>query len=98
MLRKNSKYIMARERLEQVKKFYRNLTSYIFVIGFLALLNYVDDQWGEMWFLWVAFGWGIGIFFHALKVFGLNLFFSRDWEGRMIKRFMQQEEELMRNI
>ena len=56
---KESKYIRAKERVEELKKFYGNLTSYIIVISGLALLNYWVDGWSYMWFLWAAFGWGI---------------------------------------
>ena len=46
-----------------------------------------------MWFLWAAFGWGIGLTAHAVAVFNLNPFFGRDWEQRKIKEFMQEEEQ-----
>ncbi|MCO5725357.1 2TM domain-containing protein [Robiginitalea marina] len=90
---RESKYLKARERVEELKKFYGNLTSYIFVIGLLALINYLTNEWRYAWFLWAAFGWGIGVFFHALKTFRLNPFFSRDWEERKIREFMQEEEQ-----
>ena len=93
---KESKYFRARERVEELKKFYGNLTSYIIVISGLAILNYWIDGWGYMWFLWAAFGWGIGLFFHALKVFNLNPFFGKDWEQRKIKEFMEDEENKTR--
>jgi hypothetical protein len=89
---KESKYIRARERVEELKKFYGNLTSYVFVIGMLAAINYYIDGWGYMWFLWAAFGWGIGLFFHALKTFRLNPFFGKDWEERKIAEFMEEEK------
>jgi hypothetical protein len=90
---RESKYLKARERVEELKKFYGNLTSYIFVIGLLALINYLTNEWRYAWFLWAAFGWGIGVFFHALKTFRVNPFFSRDWEERKIREFMQEEEQ-----
>ncbi len=46
-----------------------------------------------MWFLWAAFGWGIGLAFKAVKVFGLNPFLSRDWEERKIREFMEEDEQ-----
>ncbi len=88
-----SKYMKARERVEELKKFYGNLTSYIFVIGLLAVINYLTNGWRYMWFLWAAFGWGIGLLFHALKTFRWNPFFSRDWEERKIREFMDEEKK-----
>jgi hypothetical protein len=88
---KENKYIKAKERVACLKKFYSNLFSYIVFIGFLAGLNYYIDGWDHPWFLWAAFGWGIGIFFHAIKTFRLNPFFTRDWEERKIKEFMNED-------
>ena len=89
---KENKYIKAKERVDELKKFYSNLGSYVVVISILALINYLTIGFGYMWFLWVAFGWGIGLFFHALKTFDLNPFFGRKWEERKIKQLMEEEE------
>lgn len=89
---KESKYIRAKERVDQLKKFYGNLTSYVVVITGLAVLNYYINEWRYMWFLWAAFGWGIGILFHAIGTFNLNPFFGRDWEERKIKEYMDKDE------
>ncbi|NNM19476.1 MAG: 2TM domain-containing protein, partial [Croceitalea sp.] len=51
-----SKYMRAKERVDQLKKFYGNLTSYIVVITGLGILNYYTNGWRYMWFLWAAFG------------------------------------------
>lgn len=90
---KENKYIKAKEKVEIIKKFYNNLLSYIIFIGFLAGLNYYVDGWNHPWFLWAAFGWGIGIFFHALKAFSWNPFFGKDWEERKVKEYMNQDEK-----
>ena len=93
---KENKYIRAKERVEQLKKFYGNLTSYVIVISGLAVLNYWIDGWRYMWFLWAAFGWGIGLFFHAIRTFNLNPFFGKDWEERKIKKFMKEDDDITR--
>ena len=46
-----------------------------------------------MWFLWAAFGIGIGLVFKALKIFEVNLFLGKDWENRKINAFMKEEEQ-----
>ncbi|TQO36079.1 2TM domain-containing protein [Arenibacter algicola] len=91
-LEKENKYFRAKERVGAIKKFYMSLISYFVFIGFLAALNYWIDQWRYPWFLWAAFGWGIGLVFHAVKVFGLNPFFGKNWEERKIKEYMQEDE------
>jgi hypothetical protein len=47
---------------------------------------------GYWWFLWAMFGWGIGVGFHALGVFGPNLLFGKDWEDRKIKELMDKDK------
>ncbi|MCB0459354.1 MAG: 2TM domain-containing protein [Flavobacteriaceae bacterium] len=95
-LDKENKYIRVKERVEKIKKFYSNLLSYAIVIGFLAGLNYYIDGWRHPWFLWAAFGWSIGLAFHAAKAFEWNPFFNRDWEKRKIKEFMEKDDEMMK--
>jgi len=90
--KKENKYLRAKDRVEALKKFYGNITSYVVVITFLAVINYWTNGWTYMWFLWAAFGWGIGIFFHAVRTFNLNPFFGKDWEERKIQELMKDEE------
>ncbi|MGB5461706.1 MAG: 2TM domain-containing protein [Eudoraea sp.] len=90
---KETKYLRAKERVEKLKKFYGNLLSYVLVIALLAGINYWTNEWRYMWFLWAAFGWGIGIVFQAIQIFKINPFFGRDWEERKIKEIMRDEEQ-----
>lgn len=91
-LNKESKYFRAKQRVEELKKFYGNLTSYVFVIGLLAVINYLTF-WEYKWFLWAALGWGIGLFFHAVRTFRMNPFFNKQWEERKIREFMEEDEK-----
>ena len=88
---KEAKYLRAKERIQEVKKFYTNVMSYVGFIAFLGFINYYTNEWRYMWFLWAAFGWGIGIATQAIKVFGANLFLGKDWEQRKIKEFMKED-------
>ncbi|MDX5583756.1 MAG: 2TM domain-containing protein [Aureibaculum sp.] len=89
---KENKYLKAKKRVEELKGFYSNLIAYVLVISFLAGINYYSSGWDHPWFLWPAFGWGIGIVFHAIGVFRMNPFLSKDWEQRKINEFMQEDE------
>ena len=63
------------KRVKKMKEFIEHLTAYVIVIGSLLVLNIVTSP-GDLWFLWVAFFWGIGLTFHAVDVFmgdGTNL-------------------------
>ncbi len=56
---------IAKERVE----FKRHLVVYIVVIGFLGLINLITSRQFP-WFLFPAGGWGIGLIFHFLSVYG----------------------------
>ncbi|WP_276877128.1 2TM domain-containing protein [Chryseobacterium joostei] len=79
-------YERASKRVKELKEFYGNLTSFCIVIPFLALLNIITAP-GYLWFLWAMFGWGIGIAFHAVSIFGIG----KSWEEKKIKELMDQE-------
>ncbi|MDB5334625.1 MAG: histidine kinase [Planctomycetaceae bacterium] len=49
-------------------KFYTHLIVYLCVNVGLFALNFTRNP-DHMWCAWVAFGWGIGIVCHAVKVF-----------------------------
>ncbi|MAT89250.1 MAG: histidine kinase [Flavobacteriaceae bacterium] len=89
---REERYLRAKERVTHIKKFYSSLLFYIIFIAFLGALNYYTNQWRYMWFLWAAFGWGIGLFFQAAKAFRWNPFLGKNWEERKMKEFMDQEE------
>jgi len=92
-LEEQKRYERAKERVEELKKFYNNLFSYIIVIGFLAGLNYYQNEWRYAWFLWPAFGWGVGVAFHATKAYRLNPMFNKDWEERKIRKYMEEDDK-----
>jgi len=92
----DEKYNRAKDRVGELKKFYGKLVSYAFVITLLAGINYYLNEWSYAWFLWAAFGWGIGLAFKAIKVFGMNPFLGKNWEERKIQEFMNEDSEEQR--
>lgn len=63
------------KRVNKMKEFIEHLTAYVIVVGSLMVLNIVTGP-ESLWFMWVAFAWGIGLTFHAVDVFmgdGTNL-------------------------
>lgn len=91
---RKEKLIRAKQRVADLKKFYSGLISYAVVISVLAIINYYVDEWRYPWFLWAAFGWGIGIIFNAFKLFGRNPFLSKNWEDRKIKEYMDKDRRI----
>ena len=85
------KYFLAKKKVGDIKGFYGNLASYVFVNAILIFVNlYTSPEY--LWFLWCIMGWGIGVIFHGLKVFGISPFFNKEWEERKIKELMEKEK------
>lgn len=88
------RYLRAKKRVKAISGFYWHLFFYLLInIGLLVFSRNIFDD-GEM-LRWenysTAFFWGIGLFFHWFRVFGRNLFFSKSWEERKIREFMEKE-------
>ena len=62
------KYIRAKKKVDNLKGLYSNLLSYCLVIPFLIFINLMTSP-GYYWFWFPMIGWGIGIAFHAFRVF-----------------------------
>jgi sensor histidine kinase YesM len=81
----NMAFIRAKERVEKLKGFYGNLTSYCFVIPVLAFINIQSG--GFQWFWLPMLGWGMGVSFHAFETFG----YGKSWEERKIQEILNKE-------
>jgi hypothetical protein len=86
------RYNKARKKVNEIKGFYGNLTSYIVMNIFFLILNLVTSP-NHLWFYWPMLGWGIGVIFHGMKVFNYMPFIGKDWEEKKIKEFMDKEKE-----
>jgi hypothetical protein len=84
-------YVRARKHVEEVKEFYYSLISYVIVIPFLAFVNYWTS-WRYQWFWWPMLGWGIGLAFHAYKIYVNDGLFGRNWERKKIEEFLREDE------
>ena len=85
------RYYKARKKVEEIKGFYGNLTSYIVVHIGLMVLNLVTSP-EYLWFFWPLLGWGIGVAIHGMVVFNYMPFLGKDWEEQKIKEFMDKEK------
>lgn len=88
---KIEKYIAAKKQVEEIKGFYEHLISFLLVNIVLLVINLMTSP-GYLWFFWSFFGWGIGVVFHAVKVFNYIPFLGKNWEQRKIAEYMQQEK------
>ncbi|HNP66892.1 MAG TPA: 2TM domain-containing protein [Aequorivita sp.] len=98
------KWRKARRRVEALKGFYKHLIVYVIVNIALFIVrgnvleffqiesndkNFVE--WVDWNILIVPFFWGIGLLFHAAKVFQYKSSFIKNWEERQFKKFMKEE-------
>ncbi len=81
-------YKSAKKRVEDLQGFYWNLASYIIVNLFFTFLDLRDGSYD--WAFWPLLGWGIGIGFHAIEVFGF--FNSAGWKDQMIKKELEKRQ------
>ena len=63
--------------------FYIHLTAYLAVNALLIAVNLATST-ARLWCLWPLFGWGVGVFVHALAILGLSR--GRGLKSRMIER------------
>lgn len=85
------------KRVREIKGFYKHLAAYVLVNAFIIASKYFKLDPGEDFLSFstfsVAFFWGIGLFFHAVNVFGKNAFLGADWEEKKIKEIMEKKQE-----
>ncbi|MGG8495136.1 2TM domain-containing protein [Tenacibaculum sp. TC6] len=93
------KYLRAKKRVDEIKRYYIHLAVYIAVNLFISIKKIVRNMNGGETFeealldfntfsLWIF--WGIGIVFHTFRVFGFDFFMGKNWEERKIKEFMEK--------
>jgi len=75
----------ALEYVRDVKGFYSHLLTYVLVMPFIFILNYMVSP-GYIWVWFSLFGWGLGVVSHGLSVFELFKFFGADWEKRQVEK------------
>lgn len=87
-IREDNAYLRAKNRVKELKEFYGNLISYCVIIPFLIFINY-RTYWEFKWFWFPMLGWGFGLTFHALSVFG----YGARWEEKKIREYMEKEQQ-----
>jgi hypothetical protein len=95
------RYKRAKKRVKEIKGFYWHLFWYLAVNIFITFGSSIREVFnGEsvdlihfnfgIFSLW--FFWGIGLVAHWIRVFGKNIIFSKDWEERKVKEYMDRDD------
>lgn len=90
----NDKLKRAKERVNKIKGFYIHASIYTLINTFILINIYfnTDNFWQWPHFTTLFF-WGVGLLFHGARVFGLNPLFSKSWEERQIKKYMDKDRD-----
>ncbi|NAS11600.1 hypothetical protein GTQ38_06280 [Flavobacteriaceae bacterium R33] len=88
----------ARRRVDELKGFYIHFVIYLAVNAFIMVNIFIRSlEDGESFWRFgtfaTAFFWGIGVAFHASKVFNLNPFLGKKWEERQIQKYIDKDKE-----
>jgi transcriptional regulator with XRE-family HTH domain len=73
--------------VRKIRGFYGHVFRYIVIIGALAIFNLIKTP-DRMWVIWPALGWGLGLMFHGMRVFGTMPFMNADWEKRQVEKYL----------
>lgn len=88
-INEQEKYREAKKQVQELKGFYIHLFFYLALTLYFIYLNLTYSP-QHIWFYWPMLGWGIGLFFHASKVFNFFPFLDKKWEEKKIQEYMNQ--------
>ena len=84
---REQRYQRAQKQVKKLKGFYEHLATFISVNVMLLVINLLTSP-ESLWFVWPLMGWGVGLFSHAVSVYGLFGRGGRRWEERKIQEIM----------
>ncbi|MGB6083217.1 2TM domain-containing protein [Moheibacter sp.] len=83
-------YQRAKKAVEEKIGFYIHLACYLIVNGYFAFLSLKDG--GHFWAIYPMAGWGIGLAFHGLGVFGF--FNNSAWKERQVQKELEKQRRI----
>ena len=87
----------ARKQAKKEAEFYTHLATFLVTMAGLVALNLLTSP-SHLWFLYVLFGWGIGLANDAAETFGLGR--GAGWQERRAAELLDQtpSEERLRSL
>ena len=71
--------------VRRLRGFYLHLSKYLMVVSILVIVNLVTAP-HRLWVLWVIAGWGVGLLFHASRVFRPDWLLGAAWERAQVEK------------
>lgn len=98
----DEEFNLAYKKVKAIKGFYWRLMIYLIVNVAIIVSNLNNDFFqignkGADYGIFnlktytIALIWGIAVLVDAFKVFGPNIFFSKNWEQKKIQKYMDRE-------
>jgi len=98
----HEEFNLAYKKVKAIKGFYWRLMIYLIVNVAIIVSNLNNDFFqignkGSDYGIFnlktytIALIWGIAVLVDAFKVFGPNIFFSKNWEQKKIQKYMDRE-------
>jgi len=81
-------YQKAKKKVQARLGFKAHLAVYLVVNAILIGVNFISSP-DYLWFIWPLMGWGIAIFWHAMRIFVFNK--ESDFTERMIRKEMDKQ-------
>ena len=79
----------AMEYVRDIRGFYVHAIQYAVIMTGLAVINLLTGP-DYLWFLWPAFGWGIGLAVHGMSVFEIVNLFGDRWKSDRLRSGSQE--------
>ncbi|MBL4907668.1 MAG: 2TM domain-containing protein [Sneathiella sp.] len=79
----------ARKKVRQLRFFYRHLATYVVVIVFLHILNWMTSSY--YWARWPMIGWGFSVTLHWTQIIAFFPIFDENWEERKVQELLAKK-------
>ena len=85
----------AKKKVKKKKEFYQHLMTFVTVNFALLALNLLTSP-GKLWFYFPMLGWGIGLMFHYVDVFGIPGFgmLDKNWEEQELDAELRKMRDI----
>lgn len=102
--KEETQYLIAKKRVEELKKFYKHLAVYIIINLFISIIKIKrnmasGETFEEAFYDFSTFSvwcfWGIAIVIQAFKLFGLDFILGKDWEERQIEKQIRKTDNIL---
>ncbi len=90
------RYERAKQRMEEIKGFYWHLFAICLATPIVVVINYLTTDFP--WSLFPIGAFLLSIAIHWFAVFKRGSFFTRQWEEKKIREFMDEDSEEQKRL